>query len=60
MSARVRQAVRPDRQPRTRARDLPNATVRQRPGGHCRTVYAPCRNRTYNLVIKSHLLCQLS
>jgi hypothetical protein len=21
---------------------------------------APCRNRTYNLVIKSHLLCQLS
>ena len=22
--------------------------------------YAPCRNRTYNLMIKSHLLCQLS
>jgi hypothetical protein len=22
--------------------------------------YAPRRNRTYNLVIKSHLLCQLS
>ena len=22
--------------------------------------HAPCRNRTYNLVIKSHLLCQLS
>ena len=21
---------------------------------------APCRNRTYNLMIKSHLLCQLS
>jgi hypothetical protein len=24
------------------------------------TYHAPCRNRTYNLVIKSHLLCQLS
>ena len=23
-------------------------------------ISAPCRNRTYNLVIKSHLLCQLS
>jgi len=22
--------------------------------------HAPCRNRTYNPVIKSHLLCQLS
>jgi hypothetical protein len=28
--------------------------------GPGRSVYAPCRNRTYNLVIKSHLLCQLS
>jgi len=25
-----------------------------------RLVSAPCRNRTYNLMIKSHLLCQLS
>ena len=24
------------------------------------TWFAPCRNRTYNPVIKSHLLCQLS
>ena len=24
------------------------------------TLNAPCRNRTYNLMIKSHLLCQLS
>ena len=28
--------------------------------GHAKEVGAPCRNRTYNLVIKSHLLCQLS
>ena len=32
-----------------------NAPIR-RPGRS----HAPCRNRTYNLVIKSHLLCQLS
>jgi len=28
--------------------------------GQGKEVGAPCRNRTYNLVIKSHLLCQLS
>ena len=33
--------------------DGPRRTVRAFPD-------APCRNRTYNLVIKSHLLCQLS
>jgi hypothetical protein len=29
-------------------------------GADTRVLNAPRRNRTYNLVIKSHLLCQLS
>ena len=29
-------------------------------GNHPPTLHGPCRNRTYNLAIKSRLLCQLS
>ena len=47
-----------------------NACQNKKRGGHrmvapsfvlqAKPADAPCRNRTYNLVIKSHSLCQLS
>src|SRR5690606_325968 len=53
------------------ARKLPNPAPPTPPPDHPKSKrrsrspaafppHAPCRNRTYNLVIKSHLLCQLS